>query len=64
MPEDLMLERLRRMDQKLDGLIEDMRGMLDVREIKTRVALIERGYAPNSQSFDRLLAFVEREMRG
>ena len=61
MPEDLMLERLRRMDQKLDGLIEDMRGMLDVREIKTRVALIERGYAPNSQSFDRLLAFVERE---
>ena len=61
MSEDLMLERLRRMDQKLDGLIEDMRGMLDVREIKNRVALIERGYAPNSQSFDRLLAFVERE---
>ena len=28
MSEDLMLERLRRMDQKLDGLIEDMRGMV------------------------------------
>jgi hypothetical protein len=48
-------ERLRRMDHKLDGLIEDMRGIrLDVQEIKTRIALIERGYAPNSQSFDRL----------
>ena len=34
---------------------------MDVQEIKTRIALIERGYAPNSQSFDRLLAFVERE---
>lgn len=62
MSEDLMLERLRRMDHKLDGLIEDVRGIrLDVQEIKTRIALIERGYAPNSQSFDRLLAFVERE---
>ena len=62
MSEDLMLERLRLMDHKLDGLIEDMRGIrLDVQEIKTRIALIERGYAPNSQSFDRLLAFVERE---
>ena len=27
MSEDLMLERLRRMDHKLDGLIEDMRGI-------------------------------------
>ena len=62
MSEDLMLERLRRMDHKFDGLIEDMRGIrLDVQEIKTRIALIERGYAPNSQSFDRLLVFVERE---
>ena len=44
MSEDLMLERLRRMDHKLDGLIEDMRGIrLDVQEIKTRIALIERG---------------------
>ena len=47
MSEDLMLERLRRMDHKFDGLIEDMRGIrLDVQEIKTRIALIERGYAP------------------
>jgi len=43
------------MDHKLDGFIEDMRGIrLDIQEIKTRIALIERGYAPNSQSFDRM----------
>jgi hypothetical protein len=49
MSEDLMLERLRRMDHKLDGLIEDMRGIrLDIQEIKSRIALIERRYAPNS----------------
>ena len=44
MSEDLMLERLRRMDHKLDGFIEDMRGIrLDVQEIKTRIALNRAG---------------------
>jgi len=51
MSEDLMLERLRRMDHKFDGLIEDMRGIrLDVQEIKTRIALIERGYANDARN--------------
>ena len=47
MSEDLMLERLRRMDHKLDGFIEDMRGIrLDVQEIKTRIALNRAGDPP------------------
>ena len=52
--DNLMLRYLRRIDEKVDGLRED------VREIKTRVGLLEQQYASLSSRIDRIESRLDR----
>ena len=52
--ENLILDHLRHMRSGMDGLREDMR------EVKTRLGILENQYASMSSRLDRLDARVER----
>jgi predicted nucleic acid-binding Zn-ribbon protein len=52
--ENLILDHLRHMRSGIDGLREDMR------EVKTRLGILENQYASMSSRLDRLDARVER----
>jgi predicted nucleic acid-binding Zn-ribbon protein len=52
--ENLILDHLRHMRGGIDGLREDMR------EVKTRLGILENQYASMSSRLDRLDARVER----
>jgi predicted nucleic acid-binding Zn-ribbon protein len=52
--ENLILDHLRPMRSAIDGLREDMR------EVKTRLGILENQYASMSSRLDRLDARVER----
>ena len=52
--ENLILDHLRHMSGGIDGLREDMR------EVKTRLGILENQYASMSSRLDRLDARVER----
>jgi hypothetical protein len=52
--ENLILDHLRHMRSGIDGLREDMR------EVKTRLGILENQYASMSVRLDRLDARVER----
>lgn len=47
-PENLVLTYLRRLDEKVDRLAEDMR------EVKSRIGILESQYANVSNRLDRL----------
>lgn len=53
-PENLTLVYLRRIDEKIDRLADD------VRELKTRMGLIEAQYASLSSRIDRMDDRVQR----
>ena len=53
-PDNLVLRAIRRMDEKLDRLIED------IREIKTRLGFIEQQYASVSSRVDRIEFRLDR----
>ena len=53
-PEDLTLRYLRAIDEKLD------RVAADVREIKTRVGILEQQYASVSNRIDQIQLRLER----
>jgi hypothetical protein len=58
-PENLLLACLRRIDQKVDGLGDDMR------EVKSRLGILESQYAGLSNRLDRLddrVARIERRL--
>jgi predicted nucleic acid-binding Zn-ribbon protein len=52
--ENLILDHLRHMRSAIDGVREDMR------EVKTRLGILENQYASMSSRLDRLDARVER----
>ncbi|HML12516.1 MAG TPA: hypothetical protein VK456_04380 [Xanthobacteraceae bacterium] len=52
--ENLIVDHLRHMRSGMDGLREDMR------EVKTRLGILENQYASMSSRLDRLDARVER----
>ena len=53
-PEDLILRYLHVIDEKFDRVAED------VREIKTRVGILEQAYASVSRRIDHIDARLER----
>ena len=53
-PDNLVLRALRRVDEKLDRLIEDNR------EIKTRLGFLEQQYASLSSRMDRIEFRLDR----
>ncbi len=53
-PDNIILVYLRRIDEKLDRVIED------VREIKTRVGILEQQYASVSNRIDRVESRLDR----
>lgn len=53
-PDSLVLRYLRQIDEKLDRVIED------VRELKTRVGILEQQYASISTRMDRVENRLER----
>lgn len=53
-PDSLVLRYLRRIDAQVDALREDMR------EVKTRLGLLEQRYATSSSRIDRLEARLDR----
>jgi predicted nucleic acid-binding Zn-ribbon protein len=53
-PDSLVLRYLRRLDEKMDGLREDMR------EVKTRIGLLEQQYASLSSRLDRVEFRLDR----
>ena len=53
-PDNIVLTYLRRIDEKLDRVIED------VRELKTRVGILEQQYASISTRMDRVENRLER----
>lgn len=53
-PDNNVLTYLRRIDEKLDRVIED------VRELKTRVGILEQQYASISNRMDRVENRLER----
>jgi hypothetical protein len=58
-----ILARLRRIDEKLDAQGDDIRNMkFDVREIKSRIEIIERKYPIILGTLDRLVALADRDI--
>ena len=53
-PEQLILRLLRNIDQKVDGLRDDMR------ELKTRAGILEQQYASLSNRIDRIELRLDR----
>ncbi len=53
-PDNIVLRYLRRMDEKIDGLRDDMR------EVKTRLGLLEQQYASLSSRVDRIEHRLDR----
>jgi predicted nucleic acid-binding Zn-ribbon protein len=53
-PEQPILRLLRNIDQKVDGLRDDMR------ELKTRVGILEQQYASLSNRIDRIELRLDR----
>ena len=56
-PENFVLQYLRRIDTKLDRLIED------VQDLKVRMTAVQEGFAGVNRRLDRLDARVERPER-
>ncbi len=53
-PDQLILRMLRNLDQKIDGLRDDML------EIKTRIGILEQQYASVSNRIDRIEVRLDR----
>lgn len=53
-PDQIMLRLLRNIDQKVDGLRDDMR------EVKTRIGILEQQYASLSNRIDRIELRLDR----
>ena len=53
-PDSLVLRYLRRLDEKIDGLREDMRA------VKTRIGLLKQQYASLSSRLDRVEFRLDR----
>lgn len=53
-PDNLVLIYLRRIDEKVDRIADD------IRELKTRVGILEQQYASLSSRMDRFEARLER----
>jgi hypothetical protein len=53
-PDNIVLVYLRRIDEKVDRLIDDMR------EVKTRIGILEQQYASLSNRVDRIEGRLDR----